>query len=138
MIRTFVLITVVAMRMATVYGESYVGRPLFCDRGQGLVYGDATEPWVALPVSEYGITWECGDLIYVGGTDATGEPWSLTARALDAGPLAKYCIEVDEQCMPIAVDIPEPLAPFPGLSARVSWLVNISAMARQWREMGAP
>lgn len=124
LIRTFVLLVV------TVYAGPYVGQPLYCDQGQGLAYDDAAPAWVALPVSEHGISWQCGDLVYLSGVDAKGQPWSLMARALDAGPLARYCVEMEEGCAPIAADIPQPWAPFDGLSARVFVFVNFSAAAR--------
>ena len=133
------MILTIILLVATVYSGPYVGQPLYCDRGEGLIYDEAAAPWVALPVSEHGITWECGDLVYVGGVDANGEPWSLLARALDAGPLAGYCVEMPAeegamtaplQCVPIGVDVPAPFAPFAGTSARVDRFVNFTAEAQ--------
>jgi len=136
MIRTLVLF------VATVYAGPYVHQPLYCDQGSGLVYDvGAVEPWVALPASEHGVSWWCGDLVYLSGVDAEGQPWSLMARALDAGPLAGYCVMVPNQsksgereCVPIGADIPAPFAPFAGMSATVERFVNVSAEARRWRE----
>lgn len=89
------------------------------------------QPWIALPVSAYESgEAECGDLVYLAGVDGYGQPWSLMARALDAGPLGRYCVKTSEGCAAIEADVPKFLAPFPGLSARVDRMVNVSAMAR--------
>lgn len=115
--------------VATIYAGQYVGQPLYCDQGQGLIYADSTVPWVALPVDA---DWQCWDLIHVSGIDAnTGRPWSLMARALDAGPLSAYCVETPEGCASIAVDIPAHLAPFTGLSSRLTNITNITAISRE-------
>lgn len=114
---------------ATVY-SGYAGQPLYCDQGDGLVYDEDAAPWVALPAGQCGQTWECGDLIYLAGFDANGEPWSLMARALDAGPLDGYCVRMEGACVPIGVDIPAPFAPFPGTSARIERMIDITAQAQ--------
>jgi len=119
--------------VATVYAGQYVGQPLYC----GGVYAETTEPWVALP---YGGDWRCGDRIDLSGVDASGEPWSLKARAMDTGPFGDYCVEQpDGTCPPIVVDVPQFLAPFAGLSSRVQ-MVNVTAMYRDmlWVAQGAP
>jgi len=119
------------LAVATIYAGLYVGQPLYC----GGVYDlSEMEPWVAQPVSAYESgEAQCGDLVYLAGVDAAGTPWSLMARARDAGPLDRYCVELPEGCAPIMADIPAHLAPFPGLSARVERMVNVSAMARAYK-----
>jgi hypothetical protein len=108
---------------ATRYDHPYVGRPLYCDRGQGLVYAETTTPWVALDVTEFKSgRVRCGDPVLVRFQDGT----TLRARALDAGNLYDHYIADlplpsgegrGEGGLPIAVDVPTHLAPFPGLSA---------------------
>lgn len=44
----------IILTIATCYAGPYVGEPLYC----GGVYADTTTPWVALPLSEHGVSWE--------------------------------------------------------------------------------
>ena len=78
--------------LATWYAGPYIGEPLYCDRGDGLIYSEDLPPWVAVDVGEY---WsgrvQCGDMLAV--KFANGE--TLRARAWDAGYLARHGIVVD-------------------------------------------
>jgi len=122
------VLTLCALCVATVYAGPYVGQERYCG---GTYDADDPAPWVALPVSWYeeGRA-ECGDLIYLSGVDAEGAPWSLMARALDAGPLERYCVETGEGCARIVADVPAHQAPFGGMSARVWQVRNVSAAVR--------
>ena len=110
--------------MATAYAGPYVGQPLYCDRGDGLIYDQDTTPWVALDITEYQSgRAQCGDQILVTFADGA----TLRAQALDAGPLYPYYIA--ETNLPIAVDIPAHLFPQPGISAPVT-VINASGVQR--------
>ena len=109
-----------------------IGNPLFCaTSSEPLYYDQSSPPWVALPVSQFGVTWERGDLLLIRPQGAS----SLMARALDAGPFGDHCIATGDQCLPIVVDVPAHLATWEGLSAEVE-VVNISAVARACRAQG--
>jgi len=112
------LLTVAAV--ATMYTD--IG-PLYC----GGHTSTTQEPWLALPISQLGTTWQCGDLYYLRFSDGT----TLMARALDAGPFAKYCVQLDNNCLPIVADIPQAHAPFPGLSIPIAQMFNITAEVRR-------
>jgi hypothetical protein len=112
--------------VATVYGDPvHFGRPLYCDRGNGLSYRTDMVPWIAVDVSEYESgRVRCGDLMLV-----VFDNGALLAQAYDAGYLYKHYVE---QWLPrrIVADVPVHLAPHNNLSALVEvW--NISALARQ-------
>jgi hypothetical protein len=125
MMSTLTAALIVAVGMATAYTAEHADRPLYCDRGNGLTYGNTVTPWVALDVSEYRSgRVQCGDRIEV--TFENGEV--LVAYALDAGPLYPYQI-AEAGYAPIIVDVPAHLAPFEGLSARCR-LVNLSGAGR--------
>ena len=110
--------------IVTIYAGQYVGEPLYCDDGSGLVYNERTTPWVALSIKEYTSgRVQCGDEILIWGDD-----WSIVVRALDAGPLHRYYIE-DWPDLPIIGDLPQFIAPFPGLSAKAQ-MVNVTATKR--------
>jgi len=118
--------------VATRYGldspRIYLNNPLSCDRGDGKCYSEAMEPWVALPVREYGIRWECGDvmlLFYEGGEISR-------LRALDTGPFGKHCVmQLDGTCPAIVADVPNYHFPFyPDLSRLVT-MVNLSHLERE-------
>jgi hypothetical protein len=110
----------------TVYGDPYVGRPLFCSTGSNPLYYDSDSPkWLALPFKQLGVTWQCGDLIYIPG-------YGLY-RALDTGPFGDHCVVSGAQCLPIVADVPVIHAEWPGLSVEGE-IVNLSAVARGWRE----
>jgi len=113
----------VLIGVVTVYATVFIGQPLFCDTGQGLVFSEDTEPWVALDVDLYGDWAHCGDKILI-----RGDGWELEALALDAGPLHEYWIE-DWPDLPIIADVPMHLAPFPGLSAQVT-MTNLDRQPR--------
>lgn len=110
--------------VATWYGgpaEPVDGNALYCDRGNGLVYSETAEPWVALALPLYNTWAECGDMILI-----TGDGWEIQARALDSGWLHKYrTAEWPEY--PILVDFPYHLAPFEGTS-----LVTIQNLSRPY------
>jgi len=121
--------------VGTTYAGEYVGRPLFCATPDNPLYYDATlPPWVALPVSEYGHSWQCGDLSKVTIYHADGTTEAFTAHALDAGPFGRHCVVTGDGCLPIVVDVPAHLVSFTS-SARVE-VVNLSAVARDCRERG--
>ena len=85
------------------------GPVTFC----GQQVADIAVPWVAMPYSQHGITWECGDRV---GVMIDGQVRVYTA--LDTGPFGAYCVrQLDGTCPPIAADIPQQHKPFPGLSA---------------------
>lgn len=112
--------SILAAVVVTVY-VAPVGTPLYCDRGQGLVYGDGYE-WIAWDFAVHG--GQCGDTITV---------WSggvmRQFQALDSGAFGRYCVEWDGECLPIAADIPRHAAWFDGLSARAT-VVNTSEAKR--------
>ena len=111
----------------TAYGGEFIGQRLFCaTQSNPLYYDHNTPPWIALPASQHGITWQCGDLIYIPGLG--------TFRALDAGPFGDHCVVTGDQCLPIVADIPTIHAPFK-LSMAGEW-VNLSAVVRECRERG--
>lgn len=120
-------VVIVYAGVATIYAE--IGQPLYCDRGNGWVYAERTPPWVALPVTWYesGLA-RCGDTVTL-----WGDGWSGRYLALDAGPLEGHYVE-DWPDLPIVADVPEFLAEFDGLSARVR-VVNTSAIKRGMEEM---
>ena len=97
-------------------GPLYDG-PLYCDgRIPGGPYTTETAiPWIALDVNHYkeGRV-SCGAKVLV---EIEGYP-AMVMQALDAGPLARYCVESGETCAPIIGDIPSTWAPFPGLSVK--------------------
>lgn len=96
---------------------------LFC----GEVVTPDTEPWLAMPYQDYGVTWECGDRIGV----FDGEKVRVFT-ALDAGPFGRFCVEQPTgTCLPIAADIPEPWAWFPGLST-TGRVWNVSKVRERW------
>ena len=98
---------------------------LYC----GEFVSDQTEPWFALPVSEHGITWECGDRICVDADGARHCGW-----AKDAGPFGRFCVlQLDGTCPRIAVDVPEAWAWFEGLST-TGQVWNVSAVRREWEQ----
>jgi len=105
--------------IATAYAGPYIGQPLYC----GGVYDVQAEPWIALPISELGYSWECGDLVYLRFADGS----TLMARAMDAGPLGLYNV----QGQAIMADVPVHLAPF-ALSGPVE-LYNFGEVARLCR-----
>lgn len=119
------LIVLAEMAMATMYGgAAHEGRPLYCDRNNGLVYR-ADRTWVAVDVSEYEAgRVRCGDELWI--TFADGQV--LKAPALDAGYLYPHIIA--QAGLPIVVDVPSHMAPFPGLSAQVRTVINHSAAIR--------
>ena len=120
--------------IATYYAGIYVGNPLYCSTPAAPLYYEAsTAPWVALPYREYNVTWACGEPVYLEGVDATGKHWTLFARAWDTGPFGAYCVrQPDGTCPPIVVDVPKHLAPFAGMSSRVT----VRNMAREAERMG--
>ena len=86
--------------LASWYGETHVGNPLYCDRGDGLIYSEGLPPWVAVDVNLYRSgRVQCGDRLLLSFADGK----RLVARALDAGYLAEYGI---------VADVPMHLAPF--------------------------
>ena len=98
---------------------------LFCD----VVVDADTPPWIAMPVSQHGITWQCGDRIAVNDGDVT-----RYFTALDAGPFGAHCVlQPGGDCLPIAADVPEPWAWFDGLST-VGRVWNVSKLQREWSQ----
>ena len=108
----------------TMYAGAFVGQPLYCDDGTGMVYADRLA-FIALPVSEFESgRAECGDNVRVTINDQ-----SFWAQALDAGPLEKYYIEQFGD-LAIVADVPRRLwAWAPAISALGS-VFNESAFNR--------
>jgi len=109
------------------YGGEYVGMPLFCSTPSNPLYYDSKSPkWLALPFKNYGITWQCGDLIYIPGVGMF--------RALDAGPFGDHCVVTGDQCLPIVADAPVIHVGFElSMTGKV---INLSAVARECRDRG--
>lgn len=121
--------TIVITGVITVYAAPYIGQPLYCDHGQGLVYETGAPPWIALDVRLYQSgRVKCGDEIWLRFPSTYR---TLKALALDAGPFEGYYVE-DWPSFPIVADLPAHLSPFPGLSSPVS-LFNYSAARRAFR-----
>ena len=94
-----------------------IGAPLGC----GHTLTPNTEPWVAVPDPSL-----CGHLFYIRFTDGS----TLLARALDTGPFSNHCVsQPDGDCYPILLDIPAQHSPFPGLSAEIELVLDITAEA---------
>jgi len=110
----------VTMYLASVHQ----GDPLFCDRGNGLLYHPDTVNWVALPPQNYGITWFCGDDIVIWDDGVARE-----FKALDSW-VHGTCIEEEDDCILIGADIPEHLTWWEGLSTRAI-VVNKSEVKRR-------
>lgn len=108
----------------TTYAGKYVGQPLYCDRGTGMIYADDLA-FIALPVSEFESgRAECGDDVRV-----TINGQSFWAQALDAGPLEKYRVAQFGD-VPIVGDVPTHLWSWaPAISAKGS-VFNESAFNR--------
>jgi hypothetical protein len=121
----------------TVYAEPYVGRELFCSTlDTPLRYDDLSPLWVALPYSQYKVTWNCWDVFLVREHLDDGTTRSLMALALDTGPFGDHCVaQGDGECLPIVIDVPQMHATWDTLSARVE-VINLSAVARMCRDRG--
>jgi len=119
--------------MATVYAGPYVGQPLYCSTPDApLYYAETTVPWAAFPAKWYrnGIV-SCGAVVVFSGVDANGKYWTLTVRALDAGPFGDNCVVVEDKCIDIVADVPAFLSPFAGLSSQVRvW--NVTRVCEEW------
>ena len=110
----------IAVLVATLYAGQYVGRETYC----GMPYGSG----IALPVETHGTEWQCGDLMYIRFEDGL----TLMARATDAGPFGYHCVMSSGDCLPIVADIPADMWQHgDAISARVSFLMNITADARR-------
>ena len=126
------LLAATLIGVITTYGGKYVGQPLYCDNGQGLVYDDSVA-FVALPVTEYtaGLA-QCGDLVRVQIGDDV-----FFAQALDAGPLEKYRVEQYGD-LPIVADVPSHLWPLPGRAISATGVVfNVSQFNRMCQDCAA-
>jgi hypothetical protein len=134
----------------TVYAEPYIGRELFCSTlDTPLRYDDLSPLWVALPYSQYKVTWNCGvpysqykvtwncgDLILIREHLDDDTTRSLMVLALDTGPFGGNCVaQGDGECLSIVVDVPQMHATWDTLSARVE-VINLSAVARMCRDRG--
>lgn len=115
---------VLLVGVITTYAGQYVGQPLYCDRGTGMIYADNLD-FIALPVGEFESgRAECGDWVRV-----TIQGQSFWAQALDAGPLEKYRVE-QFGTLPIVGDVPSHLWDWkPAISATGS-IFNESAFNR--------
>lgn len=118
--------TLIITGVATVYAAPYIDETLYCDRGQGLVFGPRTPPWVAVDVQMFlSGRIRCGDELWLG----FGSPHqTLKVLALDAGPFHGYYVQ-DWPHLPIVADIPFHLVPFSGLASPVR-IFNYSAAQR--------
>lgn len=111
----------------TVYGGPYVGRSLRCSTPANPLRFDSDSPkWIALPAKSLGITWQCGDLVYI--------PGHGMFRALDSGPFGDHCVITGDRCLPIVGDVPVIWADWE-LSVEGEW-INLSAVVRGCRERG--
>lgn len=98
-----IITAVTLVGVITTYAGKYVGQPLYCDRGNGMIYADDLA-FIALPVSEFESGRAvCGDQVRV-----TINGSSFYAQALDAGPLEKYHVEQFGD-LPIVGDVPSHL-----------------------------
>jgi hypothetical protein len=99
---------------------------LFC----GEVVTPDTVPWVAMPVETYGVEWQCGDRIAIyDGVQVR------VFTALDAGPFGRFCVrQPSGECYPIAADVPEPWAWFPGLSTTAKDVYSLEPIRERWEE----
>jgi len=108
----------------TVYIDPFVGRPLYCDRGNGMIYADNLA-FIALPVGEFESGRAvCGDQVRV---TVNGQPFY--AQALDAGPLEKYRVTQFGD-VPIVADVPKHLWQFAPDISGVGSVFNESAFNR--------
>lgn len=116
--------TVTLVGVITTYAGKYVGQPLYCDRGTGMIYEDSLD-FIALPVGEFKSgRAKCGDWVRV-----TIQGRAFYAQALDAGPLEKYRVEQFGD-MPIVGDVPRRLWDWaPWISAQ-GMIFNESAFNR--------
>ena len=119
-----ILFTVVVVTMYV----APIGAPLYCDRGNGLVYDENSE-WVAWDFKELG--GKCGDWI-----DIYSNGVRRQYRAWDSGPFSHHCVIIGDTCPRIMVDIPKHVAWFPGLSLQVDSVRNWSEMVRECERMG--
>ena len=117
---------IVLVGILTTYAGRYVGQPLYCDDGTGIIYDDS-RPFIALPVTEYTAgPAQCGDIIRV--FFSNGE--TIDAVALDAGPFGDLCVIYGDECIKIIADIPSHLWPYPGEISHEGKLVNLSMRKR--------
>lgn len=119
------------LAVVTRYDEPYIGRPLYC----GGYYEVDAAPWFAVPISQLGQLYQCGDLIYAHGITRDGEPWSMLGRVRDVGPFGAHCVRAEDTCAPIVFDVGN--APFDELSARLDGWTNITERAR-WQRLQSP
>ena len=116
--------TVLLVGVITTYAGKYIGQPLYCDRGNGMVYDDS-RAFIALPVSEF----ESGRAVCGDNVRVTINDQSFWAKALDAGPLEKYRVTQFGN-LPIVCDVPRHMwAWAPAISAKGS-VFNESAFNR--------
>jgi hypothetical protein len=135
---TEAIVTIVAIYTYEGAGTIYLGpegNPLFCDRGNGLIYSRDTENWVAFPkyLFDLGLV-RCGDLVHILEYLPDGTTRATMARIYDAGGFGPHTTIGG---MPIVVDAPPWVATwplYPGF-ARVR-VMDLSAIARECREMG--
>jgi hypothetical protein len=120
----------------TVYGGprdsgEHWGRPLYCDQYDGVehVFAWQAEAWVAVEVGLYesGAV-RCGDWIMVAFQDGP----VLKARALDAGYLARYCVEQWGCEKPIVADVPVYFWPYGEDLSRPGRMWNLSGLQREF------
>jgi len=104
--------------VAVTYYTATLGAPLFC----GGYYGE-----IGVAVPEFS-PWQCGDPIMI---DADGKQFVYPVA--DRGRFDNNCVmQLNGTCLPIAVDVPEHLKWFDGMST-VGRVWNLSERAR-WRE----
>ena len=120
--------TTLALVAITVYAGQYVGQPLYCDAWDTeLFYDNVTPAWAAMPDSFWQSGGQCWDKV---GVKINGQVYVY--YALDRiAPGDWYVRQPDGVLLPIAADIPEMHAPFPGLST-VGRAWNVTMIQDEW------
>jgi hypothetical protein len=90
---------------------------------------DDAPPWVAMPYRDFGLVWECGDVIAIDDGDTV-----RTFLALDAGPFGAHCVvQPSGECLSIAADVPELHWWCDGLST-TGRVWNVTELQREWTQ----
>ena len=114
----------------TMYAGEFVGQPLYCDDGVGMVYADRLA-FIALPVSEFESgRAECGDRIRI--YFSNGE--TIEAVALDAGPFKDLCVMYGAECIKIIADIPMHLWSYHDEISHRGKIVNLNMVKRAFEQ----
>lgn len=123
MIQALVIMLTVSGMATNYQAPEHLGNPLYCDRGCGLVYDESIN-FAAIPVSWYSGDWDCGDTLIVDFGSKR-----IETKALDAGAFERNCIQLENECIPIVIDLPDHNWTFDGISHRVK-VLNLSLLNR--------